>query len=287
MRTRISYLLPAVALATALTACGDSGPSKSAFVKKADTSCVAGNAAILGTGKPTNAPQVAAAAGTAVTNIDSQVATLRAMKAPGGKDKKTADGVIGAIADVSGPTKALQDAAGKNDDAAMAKAALDVQAKTDAAASQATAFGMTQCGTALKPAMANLFDGAKSTVKADYVTKSAALCRDASKKSSAVTPPGSSAASVGKFFDAELAISTKLAADLKALPVPPGDEATVNDFLAAIDTLNAKAKDIAAAAKANNPKLVGALSDEIDVANTALNAKLDAYGLKVCGTVGA
>jgi hypothetical protein len=287
VRTRFTTLLPAVALATALTACGSSAPSKAAFDKKADTSCFAGNAAILGTGKPTNAPQVATAAGTAVTNIDGQVATLRAMKMPGGNDKKAIDGVIGAIADVSGPTKALQDAAGKNDDAAMAKAAVDLQAKTDAAASQATAIGMTQCGTALKPAMANLFDGTKSIVKADYLTKSEALCRDAAKKSSAVAAPGNSAASVAKFFDAELAISTKLATDLKALPVPPGDEATVTDVLAALDALNGKAKDIAAAAKANNPKLVGALSDEINVANTALNAKLDAYGMKVCGTVGS
>ena len=42
----------------------------------------------------------------------------------------------------------------------------------------------------------------------------------------------------------------------------------------------------AAAAKANNPRLFGALSDEADVATTALNAKLDAYGLKTCGTAG-
>jgi hypothetical protein len=279
-------LIPAVALATALTACGDSGPSKSAFTKKADASCSAGNTAISTATKPTNGPQVATAAGAAATTIDGQVTTLRAMKAPGGNDKKVIAGIIGAIADVSGPTRALQDAAGKNDDAALTKAAVDMQAKVDAAATQASAYGMTQCGTALKPAVAGLFDGTKSIVKSSYVTKSEALCRDASRKSNAVAAPGTSAASLGKFFDAQLAISTKLAADIKALPVPPGDEATVNEFLAAMDSLNAKAKDITAAAKANNTKLVSALFDEVTVANTAANAKLDAYGLKACGSAG-
>ena len=57
--------------------------------------------------------------------------------------------------------------------------------------------------------------------------------------------------------------------------------------LAATDALNAKVKDWSAAAKANHPKLVAALSSEVGVASTAVNAKLDAYGLTVCGTAGA
>jgi hypothetical protein len=287
VRTRFTLLIPAVALATALTACGDSGTSKSAFTKKADASCSAGNTTISTAAKPTNGPQVATAAGTAATTIDGEVGVLRAMKTPGGKDKAQIGGIVSAIADVSGPTRALQDAAGKNDNPAMAKAAVDLQAKADTAATQAQAYGLTQCGTGLKPAVAGLVDGAKTILKSAFVTSSATLCRDASRKSDAVTPPGSSAASVGKFFDAELAISNKLATDLRALPVPPGDEATVTDLLAAFDALNAKAKDITAAAKANNAKLVGALSSDLDVATTALNAKFDAYGLTVCGTSGA
>jgi hypothetical protein len=284
VRTRFTLLIPAVALATALTACGGGGPSKSEFTKKADASCAAGNTAISSAAKPTNAPQVATAAGTASSTVDGQVAALRAMKAPGGKDKAVVTGIIGALADVSAPTKALQGAAGKNDEPAMAKAAVDMQAKVDAAATQASAYGLTQCGTALKPAVANLFDGTKSIVKSSYVTKAEALCRDASRKAAAVANPGSTAASLARYFDAELAIADKLTTDIRALPVPPGDEAAVTDFLAAQDALNAKAKEISTAAKANNTKLVGALLDEVSVANTAANAKLDAYGLKACGS---
>jgi hypothetical protein len=286
VRTRFTILLPTVALAAALTACGGGGPSKASFLTKADGACATGNAAIAGVTKPGNPTQIGAGAGTAASTIDGQVTALRALK-PGSADKQQFAGVVSAIADVSGPAKALQDAAGKNDDAAIGKAAVDLQSKVDTAATQGQAFGLTQCGVGLKPAVGNLFDGSKSVVKADYVTKAEALCRAANKKFDAIAAPGASLASLGKYFDAILVVSNKLEADLKALPAPPGDEAAVNEFVAAFDALLAKAKDMSAAAKANNPKLVAALSDEVDVANTAANAKLDAYGLKVCGTTGS
>ncbi|HEV2760116.1 MAG TPA: hypothetical protein VGV86_11165 [Acidimicrobiales bacterium] len=286
MRTRFSILIPTVALAAALAACGDSGPSKSDFVAKADGSCAAGNTAISSAAKPTNGPQVATAAGTAVSTVDGQVAMLRAMKMPGGKDKAQVEGVIAAIGEVSPPTKALQDAAGRNDDAAMAKAGAEMQSKVDAAATSAQTFGLTQCGTGLKPAVANLFEGTKSVVKSSYVTKSETLCRDAYRKSDAVAAPGNSLTSVARYLDALHVISTKLGNDLKAIPAPPGDEATVAEFVTALEALNGKVKEASAAAKANNPRLMIALSDELDVATTALNAKLDAYGLKTCGTAG-
>ncbi|MDQ1403218.1 MAG: hypothetical protein QOG03_1534, partial [Actinomycetota bacterium] len=44
---------------------------------------------------------------------------------------------------------------------------------------------------------------------------------------------------------------------------------------------------VSAAAKANNARLVGGLLDELNVAGTAVDAKLDAYGLTTCGSKGA
>ena len=287
MRTRISLLIPSVALAAALTACGDGGPSKADFTAKADGSCTAGNTAISSAAKPANAPQVAASAGTAVTTVDGQVATLRSMEMPGGKDKTQIEGIIAAIGEVSAPTKSLQEAAGKNDDAAMSKAAVEMQAKVDAAATSAQAYGLTQCGTGLKPAVANLFEGTKSVVKSSYTAKAEGLCKAAYRKLDAIAEPGASGAAVARYLDAVLAVSVKLAADIRALPAPPGDEATVGEFGPAFDAVNAKIKETSAAAKANNQRLAGALSEEIDVASTALNAKLDAYGLPTCGSSGA
>ncbi len=287
MRTRLTLLIPVVALATALAACGDDGPSKAEFTTQADGSCTAGNTTISTTAKPTNAPGVAAAAGTATSTIDAQVGALRAMKTPGGLDKALALGVVNAIAEVVGPTKALQEAAGRSDDAAMARAAVDMQAKADAASSSAQAFGMSQCGIQLKFGLGNLFDGVKQVVKASYVSKAETLCRESIARSETVAAPGNTLASTSRYLDAQLVISDRLAADLKAITVPPGDEAAVADFVAALENLNTKGKEVSSAAKANNPRLVLALVDEVDVAGTALNAKLDAYGLTTCGTVGS
>ncbi len=286
MRTRCFLLIPAVALVATLTACGGDGPSADSYRAEADGFCSAGNIAISSAAKPTNAPQVATSAGAVVTTIDAQTAMLWAKKTPGGDDKAQIDGIVTAIAEVSAPAKALQDAAAKNDDAAMAKAGVEMQSKADAAATSAQAYGFTQCGAALKPAVANLYEGAKSVMKSSYVTKSEAMCRDAGDRTEAVSPPGKTLASTSRYLDAVLAISVKFAGDLKSIPVPPGDEATVSELMAAMDTLNAKGQEVSVAAKSNNPQLVLALFEEVEVATTALNAKLDAYGLETCGTGG-
>ena len=284
MRGRLNVLIPTVALAAALAACGGGGVSKADFTAKADGACTPGNSAIAGVAKPSNASQVGQAAGTATSTIDAQVATLRAIKTPDGDDKPQVDGIIAAIGEVSAPAKALQDAAGRNDDAAMAKAAVDMQAKADAAATQAQAYGMTQCGTGLRPALGNLFEGTKTVVKGAYVTKAERLCTDALRRIDSVAAPGNSLASTARYLDAVINIAVRLVTDLRAIPAPPGDEGAVGDFLTAFDTLNGKGKEISAAAKANNARLVLALDDEVNVATTALNAKLDAYGLKACGS---
>jgi hypothetical protein len=278
--------MAAAALTATLVACGDDAPSRAGFIAKADAACAPGNNAISTMAKPTNAPQVATAAGTATTTVDGQVAALRNMKLPGGRDKGETQGIINALAGVSAPTKALQDAAGKSDDAAMTKAALDMQAQADTAANFAQTYGLTQCGTLLKPGLGNMFDGVKNVVKANYVPKAEDLCRAFYRKSDSLPAPGSTITSFGRFIDSFTTLSTQLLTDLRALPAPPGDEATVGEFLAALDSTIAKLKDAAAAAKAGNARLAGALFDEVDVAETALNAKFDAYGLKICGSSG-
>ena len=286
MRTRLTVLLPSVALAAALAACGGGGVTKTEFNTKADGACSAGNTAISAVAKPSNAPQVATAAGTATSTIDGQVGSLRALDLPGGDDKRTVDGIIAAIGEVSAPAKALQDAAGKNDEAAMAKAAVEMQAKADAAAGQAQAYGLAQCGTGLKPALANLFEGTKSTLKSTYNSKGEALCRESLRKASALPQPGTSVTAFGRFVDRYLPIYTQLIDGFKALVPPPGDEAAVGAIVADFEAGLPKLREIGAAAKANNTRLFIALFEELELTITQMDAKLDAYGLKACGSVG-
>lgn len=287
MRIRRSTLLiPTLGLAASLTACGGGGVKKADFVAAADAACAPGNSAMAAAAKPSNAAQVGTAAGTATSTVDAQVVALRALKMPGGRDRIQIDGIIAAIAEVVGPAKALQEAAAKSENAAMSKAAVELQSKVDGAALQAQTYGLIQCGTGLKPAVAPLFEGTRSVVRTAYVARGEALCRDSLRKTDALPQPGSTLSSLSRFIDRYLPIYEKFVVDFKAMTVAPGDDGAVGEIVTALDGALPKFKELSSAAKANNARLVGALFEELGVAGTALDAKLDAYGLKACGSGG-
>lgn len=274
----------ALALAAGLTACGG-GVSKADFVAKADGACGPGNGTLAAAAKPTNLPELATAAGTVATTVDAQAEALRKLDAPG-DDKAAVAGVIGAIAEVSGPARALQDAAGKADDAATAKAANELKAKTDAAASSASSYGLTACGNGLQAPVTTVLDGAKTVLKAAFVAKADALCSAANRRADALPEP-TSLTSLGRYLTNYLAIETKLFDDIKALPVPPGDEGTVADMLEAQNKVIALEKEAQAAAQRNQASTFDRLDEEITVLVTQANSKFDAYDLKNCGTLSA
>lgn len=274
----------ALALAAGLTACGG-GVSKADFVAEADGACGPGNGTLGAVAKPTNLPELATAAGTVATTVDAQAEALRKLDAPG-DDKAAVAGVIGSLAEVSGPARALQDAAGKTDDAATAKAANELKAKTDAAASSASSYGLTACGKGLQAPVTTVYDGAKTVLKAAFVAKADALCTAASRRANALAEP-TSLTSLGRYLTNYLAIETKLFDDIKALPVPPGDEGTVAEMLEAQNKVIALEKEAQAAAQRNQASTFDRLDEEITVLVTQANAKFDAYDLKNCGTLSA
>ena len=145
MRRSLIGLAGDFTLAAALSACGG-GVSKSDYVTKADGACGPGNGALAAVTKPSNLPELATAAGTLATTVDTQAAELRNVDPPG-DDKAVVTGLIGVLAEVAVPARALQEAAGKTDDKATAQAANELKAKADAAAVQAKAYGLKTCGT--------------------------------------------------------------------------------------------------------------------------------------------
>ncbi|MDQ1439717.1 MAG: hypothetical protein QOK43_3346, partial [Acidimicrobiaceae bacterium] len=251
----------------------------------ADGACAPGNASLGAVAKPSNLPELATAAGTVATTVDAQAGALRAVDPPGG-DKAVIAGVIGALAEVSAPARALQDAAGKTDDAATGRAANELKAKVDAAAMQATSYGLLACGAGLQPPVNTVFEGARTVIKAGFVARADALCTAAARKAAALSDPTSLAA-LGRFLVAYIPIEEKLLADIKALAVPPGDEAAVGDMVAAQDKVIANDKDMRAAAQKGS----AAQADKFDELNTTLitaaHAKFDAYGLRNCGSLGS
>lgn len=283
IRRRRWPLLGAMALATGLAACGGGAESKADFVAKADGACGAGNGALAAVAKPTNLPELATAAGTIATTVDTQAESLRQLEPPG-DERAVFTGVIGALADVSGRARSLQDAAGKPDDKVTAQAANDLKAKVDAAAVQAQAYGLTVCGAGMQAPVTTVFEGSRTVLKAAFVARAEALCIAANKKVDALPEP-TSFASLGRLLAAYVPIEEKLFDDIEALAKPPGDEAVVADMLAAQDQVIAKDKELAAAAKARNEASFDRLDEEETALVTAANAKFDAYGLRNCGTL--
>ena len=271
----------ALAVAAGLMACGG-GVSKADFVAKADGACGAGNGALAGIAPPTNLPELATAAGTVATTVDGQVDALRKLDVPG-DDKGVVAGVIASLADVATPARALQDAAGKPDDAVTAKAANELRAKADAAGVQARSYGLAVCGQA---PVTKVLDGARTVLKSAFVARAESLCAAANKKVDALSNP-TSLATLARWTAAYVPIEEKLFADIRALTVPPGDEATISDMLAAQDKVIASDKEILGAAQARNEAAVSRLEENQRSLVVAANAKFDAYGLKNCGTLSA
>lgn len=276
--------LPVLALAAVLAACGG-GVSRPEFVTRADAACGPGNGTLGAIAKPSNLPELATAAGTVATTVDAQAVDLRKLGPPG-DDKAVVTGLIGALAEVSGPARALQEAAAKPDDAATARAANELKAKVDAAAVQAQSYGLTACAKGLQAPVATVFEGSRTVLKAAFVARAESLCTAATKKVNALGDP-SSLTAFSRVLTTYIGIEVKLFADIKALVVPPGDEPTVAGMLAAQDKAIEKAREVQAAAARNNQALFDRLYGEEITLVTAANAKFDGYSLRSCGTLSA
>ena len=283
MHRRLGLLACSFAVAGGLVACGGGGVSKSGFVTKADGACSAGNATLATVAKPSNLPELASAAGTVATSVDSQAEALRKLEAPG-DDKVAVAGVVEALAGVGAQARALQEAAGKTDDAATARAANDLRGKTDDAATQAKAYGLSSCGQGLQAPVAGVVEGGRTILKAAFVARAESLCTAANRKADALAEP-TSLAGVARYLSTYLSIAEKLFADIKALAVPPGDDTAVADMLTAQDQALAKEKEAHAAAQRGNEAQFDRLEGEVITLVTAANAKFDAYGLRACGTL--
>jgi hypothetical protein len=282
MRRPLIALAVTVTYAAALSGCGG-GVSKGSFLTKADGACAPGNGTLAAVAKPSNLPELATAAGSVAGTADTQADALRKMDAPG-DDKAVVAGVIGALADVGGQARALQEAAGKTDDATTARAANELRGKSDNAATQAKAYGLGLCGAGLQAPVATVIDGARTVIKAAFVARAESLCLAANRKADALGDP-SSLTAFARVLTSYLAIADKLFADIKALAVPPGDDSQIAEMLAAQDKVIAKEKEAQDAAQRNSQAQFDKFFDEVVTLGTAANAKFDAYGLKNCGTL--
>ena len=261
-------------------------PSRAEFVAKADDVCRPANGPIAAIVKPTSYPELATAAGTLNTTIDSQLGQLRALKQPGGSAKAEVAAVFTSLEGTSAAAKRLQEAAGRQDDAATVAATKDMSTAAGEARTQATTTGFAACSVGMQTGIDAVFGGTQSVMKAGFVAQADVLCRRAADDIYDVD--------LESAFDDEAAfvafithandVFDQLVTDIKALPVPPGDEATLAELFAAQDKAQAKNREFEDAAADEDFDRMDALDREITTLITAADAKWDAYGLGSCGS---
>lgn len=276
--------LAGLVAAAVLVLGGDKAPSKAAYIKQADNICRPANGPVAAIVKPTSYPEIATASGTFATTTSSQLGQLDRLKKPHGVDGKNATTALAALTATKVAATSLQNAATNKDDVASTSAAKDFKDKFAYATSVATTYGFTACTTGMQAGADAVSGGAHDVIKTNYVAKADAACRAGARDSDKLGNAPDSPAALVAYFDQALALYNKLLGDLKALPVPPGDEATVADMIGAQDAALAKLGEFRDAVKAQDGARVTAIEHELDPLTTAADAKFDAYGLAICGS---
>ena len=286
----MAYIAAGVAVAVlgtggaAFAATRSHAPSKPKYIVAADAVCRPANGPVSAIVKPTSYPELATAAGTVATTTTAQLSQLRGLKRPAGANGKALDPSFKALDATHAAAQKLNDAATKRDDAATIAATKELRAQFTDAASQTKTYGFTACGGGLQAGVDTVFNGAAGIVKTAFNAKADGLCRTAAAKDDKIAEPAANPKDLERYLNEELALYDKLEADLRALPVAPGDEATVTDMLDAQDKALAKLREMRDATVALDAARMTAAAKESEPLGTAANAKFDAYGLGSCGS---
>ncbi len=262
-------------------------PSRGEFVSQADDVCRPANGPVAAIVKPTSYPELATAAGTLTTTIDAQLGQLRSLEQPGGSAKADVGAVLTSLEGTSAAAKRLQEAAGRQDDAATIAATKNMSTAAGEARTKATTTGFAACSIGMQTGIDAVFGGTQSVMKAGFVAQADVLCRRAADDiyedfdfESAFDDEDSFVAFITHGND----VFEQLVTDIKGLPVPPGDEAALAELFTAQDKVNAKSHEFEDAADSDDFDRLDALDRELTTLTTAADAKWDAYGLGACGS---
>lgn len=259
-------------------------PSKAEYVASAEQVCAPANAEVAAVTRPTSYPELASATGTVAAAMGTQATALRDLERP--RDGGAAlDAALVSLDSSRAAVERLGAAAGSSDDGATVAASNEVSAAFADASTKAAAFGFTGCVVGMKAGFDSMAGGSHGILKTAYVARAEGFCRSAASRMDAVPfPTSATPAALARFLGQFATIADQLLADLKGITVPPGDEAAVADMLAAQEQVNAKGHELIAAVRADDEAAFIAVDRDMVRLVTAADAKLDAYGLTVCGS---
>jgi hypothetical protein len=119
--------------------------------------------------------------------------------------------------------------------------------------------------------------------RSGYQAKANAICSGMNAKGNSLQDPGTDQAKLKQVVDQAIPITSEGLAQLRQLPMPKGDEATIQGFYAKLDKLIADLKDESAALQANDLPRASQIATTFKTDSTAANSAANAYGLTVCG----
>ena len=127
--------------------------------------------------------------------------------------------------------------------------------------------------------------GAKTAApsRSEYQAKANAICSSMNTKGNSLQDPGTDQAKLKQVVDQAIPITSDGLAQLRQLPQPKGDEATIQGFYAKLDKLIADLKDESAALQANDLRRASQIATAFKTDSAAANSAANAYGLTVCG----
>jgi hypothetical protein len=120
--------------------------------------------------------------------------------------------------------------------------------------------------------------------KAEFVSRANAICTTMNAQVEALPDPGDDKKKQADTVDATSAITRTALDQLRALPVPPADAATITAIWTLIDGLLKDAVELSAALRSGSNSAVQRASGKIDFDTDVANKQSNDYGLTVCGS---
>ena len=136
-------------------------------------------------------------------------------------------------------------------------------------------------------ACTNKKPSATTISRSEYQSRANAICASMNAKGNSLQDPGTDQAKLKQVVDQAIsivALSADGLAQLRQLPQPPADKATIEGFFAKLDKLIGDLKDESAALGASDMNRASQIASNFKADSTAANDAANAYGLTVCGS---
>jgi hypothetical protein len=135
-----------------------------------------------------------------------------------------------------------------------------------------------------KPAASHTSPSPAIITRSEYQSRANAICAGMNAKGNSLQDPGTDPTKLKQVVDQAIPITSDGLAQLRQLPQPPADQATIEGFFAKLDKLIGDLKDESAALGAHDMNRASQIASNFKADSTAANDAANAYGLTVCGS---